>query len=208
MPEWVWDADAMRYRYSSGRIVPQKYVKNDIRRLAYGVRGDLREITRLLNAGDISPEQWYKRMKVEIRLSYRAAFVAAEGGLQNMNASKWGRFGALMKKEYRFLDRFYTDIKSGKWRGGRAIGRSGLYGNAITRFYENWRLHLHKLTGYTEGRRVLSPAEHCTSNKGLEGCVELSNLGWVMIDEVVPIGDTPCHSNCHCSIEYRRQMKI
>jgi len=205
---WSWDSEAMRYRYPNGRLVPAQYVKNDIFRLANGVQSDLRQLTRLLNSGDITIDQWYRRMKVEIRLSYRASIVAAEGGFANMTPAKWGRFGAMIKAEYKFLDNFLNDVRSGKSKGMRRMWRAGQYGRSLSRFYENWRLTQHKELGYSMGRRRLGRAEHCRTSRGLEGCVELAELGWVTIDEVVPIGETPCNGGCHCSIEYGGQFTL
>lgn len=208
MPTWTWDEDRKRFRYSSGRLVPQKYVKNDVFRLSNGVRGDLRELTRLLERGEISTAQWYRRMKVEIRLAYRAAIVVAEGGLANMTPAKWGRFGAIMKAEYKFLNRFLRDIQTGKVSGRRMIARSGLYGNSTARVYENWRLSQHIDLGYTTARRRLNVAEHCTTSQGLTGCLELANEGWMPIGDMPPIGESPCLSNCHCTIEYGNQVSL
>jgi len=205
---WVWDTKSLRYRYPSGRLVPPKYVKNDIFRLSKGVRDDLRDLTKLLDNGTISQGEWYRRMKAEIRAAYRATIVAAEGGFSQMTPSKWGRFGAVMKAEYKFLDGFLRDIKSGKWRGKRAVARAGRYGNSISRIYESWRLQMHRALGFSEARRVLSVAEHCHTEAGLEGCVELAARGWVSIDQIVEIGETPCDGGCKCSIEYQNQVTV
>ena len=81
---WYWDADAQRYRYAAsdggvGRLVPEKYIKSDINRVADGVRDELRAITQQLVDGNITKDAWYKSMKQTMKLSYRTAFVAANG---------------------------------------------------------------------------------------------------------------------------------
>jgi hypothetical protein len=53
------------------------------------------------------------------------------------------------------------------------------------------------LGGQRYARRIIDPAaEHC------DECPELADRGWVPIEEMVPIGDTTCLTNCRCEIEY------
>jgi hypothetical protein len=54
-----------------------------------------------------------------------------------------------------------------------------------------------KSMGVKEARRIIHEgAIHC------EDCPDLAKLGWVPIDDLVPIGDTACIVNCRCAIEY------
>jgi hypothetical protein len=57
--------------------------------------------------------------------------------------------------------------------------------------------------GARSARRILHEgAIHC------EECPDLAKLGWVPIDDLVPIGDTACIVNCRCAIEYSNEGAV
>lgn len=214
MASWYYDPERERYRYvrpdgSVGRAVPWKVVRNDVFRFSAGVREDMRELTQMLRRGELTPEQWYDRMRTEMRLAYRNAVTVANGGRGTMDFRAWGRFGAIMKKEYKWLNNFLAQIISGKQSvNGRAVVRAGMYGNSTNRIYEEWRLKKAMRDGYTEAiRRLGATEQHCHANHGTPGCVELAGQ-WMPISEIVPIGQATCGSNCLCTIEYRNQMNL
>ena len=79
----------------------------------------------------------------------------------------------------------------------------GALGAANNGLYENWRLSEAARQGYREGRRILTPADHCRDSKGRQGCVELAALSWVPIERMVKIGEATCRDHCRCRMEFR-----
>jgi hypothetical protein len=91
----------------------------------------------------------------------------------------------------------------------RAVSRAGSYGSYGNALYQNMKLDLSYLHGHVEGRRVLGMNEdHCHDsvyhNEAIPGCIELAELGWMPLTQVVPLGGATCRGNCLCTIETRR----
>lgn len=66
---------------------------------------------------------------------------------------------------------------------------------------------LHVEAGFSEGKRVLTPAEHCRNRLApggvQEGCYEAALRSWMPVAEVPPIGTLVCGQFCKCYIIYR-----
>lgn len=81
----------------------------------------------------------------------------------------------------------------------------------IRSFYVTFQLLDQKAkidAGFTEAKRVLTPAEHCrTQIQGQaifkEGCYEAAARGWMSITEMPPIGTLVCGQFCKCYIIYK-----
>jgi hypothetical protein len=94
------------------------------------------------------------------------------------------------------------------------LNRSTMYADALYSTHENAILQRERRAGVIEARRILDPeANHCLPDpkRNMRSCPELAEdsegnqLDWARIEDVVPIGETPCAVNCRCSIEYRRE---
>lgn len=60
--------------------------------------------------------------------------------------------------------------------------------------------------GYTEAKRVLTPAEHCHTELKppyRDGCFEVAAKGWMDIRDMPPIGSLLCAQFCKCHLIYR-----
>lgn len=85
-----------------------------------------------------------------------------------------------------------------------AVRRGRSYIRSINVTYQLLNHKAHIIAGYTKARRVLTPAEHCRSRKGVQGCLEAAAWGWVDIRKIPPIGTLVCRQFCKCYIIYRR----
>jgi len=109
-----------------------------------------------------------------------------------------------MRPHYRWLDNFLAEIESGAQPlNGFAVVRAGMYARAANAIYENERMRVAEDAGYREARRVLGPNEEHCIDSSRPGCVELFQLGWVPIADMVPIGEATCLSHCLCGLEFR-----
>jgi hypothetical protein len=103
-----------------------------------------------------------------------------------------------LNEQLGYLANFRKGVSSGAVPlDGRVRSRSGSYGDSAWATAMAIELSKRIRAGAKYGRRELGSAKHCGP------CVEYAGWGWTLIDEVVPIGDTPCGSHCHCWIEYR-----
>lgn len=160
----------------------------------------LEDLALRLIEGQISINQWELEMREFIRVTHREAVITAMGGIENMTPAAWGFEGALVKKQYQYLNGFVEDIlvNPKAWMNGRLLARMKLYENAGWSSFEEvvrWRK---KNEGWTEERRDLGEADHC------DGCLEQAKLGWKPIGTLPPIGSQDCVTNCHCVFWYRK----
>lgn len=79
----------------------------------------------------------------------------------------------------------------------------------IRSFYVSFQLLNQKAkidAGFTEAKRILTPAEHCHSELKppyRDGCFEVAAQGWVDIRDMPPIGSLLCGQWCKCHLIYR-----
>ena len=114
-----------------------------------------------------------------------------------MSNSDWGTVGSLIKRQYQWLDNFASEVYSGIQPSNTLLRRAKLYAQSGRGTYEEMKRIVAQDRGYTEERRLLSPAEHCN------GCVEEAMKGWQPIGTLRQIGDTECVTNCVCRFIFR-----
>jgi hypothetical protein len=71
---------------------------------------DVDSLAARLYSGDLSLGAWEEAMKAEIRGLHTATGTIGKGGWENMTQSDWGRVGAEVKSQYRFLHGFAEKI--------------------------------------------------------------------------------------------------
>jgi len=207
LAEIFFDAITGVWRYVvAGRRVPDFRIKMGVQRVANAVQRDLRELTTQLVNGEISRQQWYDSMRSTMKHEYRAAYLASIGGLENYDRSEISKFGWRMRPHYRWLNNFLAEIESGDQPlNGFAVMRAGMYARAANGIYENERMRVAAEAGYREARRKLGPNEnHCETTLNRPGCIDLAAMGWIPIDQMIPIGAATCLSHCLCGMEFRK----
>lgn len=106
------------------------------------------------------------------------------------------------------LARFATAIKNGGVPSLPVMQNRGrAYVRSFRVTYELLNHSAHILAGYTEAKRVLTPAEHCRNRVApggvQEGCYEAALRSWMPIAEMPPIGTLVCGQFCLCYLIYR-----
>jgi hypothetical protein len=191
---YIYDYGTGRYRFAeSGRLVPERQVRNDVIRIGNFSRNEMRELTAKLNRHEITLQRWYDTMRKMMKDSYRAAWIASIGGKENYDKRQQALFGRAVKSQYVWLDNFLNQVKSGKQQlNGRAMIRAGMYGEATNAIFQNALLDRAKTNGMNYCVRVRTAIESCPT------CVTQAARGIVPINEAVRIGDSECRSNCKC----------
>ena len=82
------------------------------------------------------------------------------------------------------------------------LNRSGMYADASWGVVEGVLRDGAIRDGYTEERRLLggltgSRSRHC------QECPELAAMGWVPLNSLPAVGQTPCRTRCRCSWQWR-----
>jgi hypothetical protein len=197
--KYGWDPRAARFRDpATGRYISREQVRRGVDDL---VRASQNEITRIsddVRAGRITVAEWNEAMRLELKRAHLGSEALLRGGWKQLGPADYGRVGARLKVQYKYLARFSEQLASGKIRtDGAFMARARSYAaSARAAFYKSLGPMLEDL-GYTEERNALHPAEHC------QQCRDMSALGWVPIGTCVPIGERECRANDKCSMRYR-----
>lgn len=193
-------------RNTDGRIVTDKQMVANIRRVSTGARNQMRKETQQLIAGAVILAVWYSRVRSIMKALYNTIFLVTIGGFLFDDNTARNLFYLWVLSQFQYFDRFAADLNKGSASlDGRAIIRAGMYGEAGNGMYQNMVMEQKKQDGYKEARRILGDNEdHCEDSGTRPGCIELAKQGWIPIDLMIPIGDATCLSNCHCTIAYRR----
>ena len=193
-----------RYIAPSGRMVPQKTVTGEMEWVIGGVKGEMQSLSRDLQSGNISLQEWYDGMRDRVKIIHTLDAAIAKGGWAQMSQSDWGAVGAITKFQYGKLNDFALQIADGLALDGRFLVRAGMYADAARGTGEDMkRREADRNPTLTEEMRELGAADHCTTRNGVLGCIELNDMGWQPIGTLPRIGDTPCGTNCHCNFVFR-----
>jgi len=127
-----------------------------------------------LRTGDISVEQWRAAMRQEIKDVHTAALIIARGGeYGEISQADWGRLGAQLKKQYKYLDGYAAYVQESA--EADLVGE----GKFLSGAYMDWRS---KLYG---GAAKASYWQHLVYGK---------------LPQVPGDGQTRCGSNCGCHL--------
>lgn len=160
-------------------------------------------LTRALAENRLTPAQWLTAMKDELRrahIQYRA--LGAGGfGADKLTAHDYGKIGAALKDDYRRLVGFADAILRGECSEAQALARLNMYlGHARSQYYDAWKERVLQTVEpglLALGRRRLGQAEHC------DVCVIYARAGLQPLENMPPIGDSPCDGNCRCTLEVK-----
>jgi hypothetical protein len=184
----------------TGRFVSFSDLRDANEAVIDAARSEVAAISRQLQAGEISLDEWQVKMMADIKTINILSAAEANGGWYEMSQADWGAVGHIIRDQYKYLDNFGTQIFNGEQPlNGNFLRRADLYAQAGRGTYEQMVRRWQQLdNAMEEERRVLGPADHCP------GCLEQASRSWQPIGSLDPIGDEECSQNCHCYFEYRR----
>lgn len=194
-----WSKKAARYRDPvTGRFITRNEVRGWVDKLVQQSQRRLAIAADDMRQGRTTVGQWQKIMRDEIKNTQLAAEALVRGGWNQMTARDFGRVGARVREQFKYLDKFTREVESKKQAtDGRLVQRARSYAAAArVNFHESQTDQLSEL-GYTEEKNVLHVAEHC------DDCLDQAALGWVPIGTLTPIGSRKCRMNDRCSVQYR-----
>lgn len=195
-----WDLREAAYiDNATGAVVPDVEVLFELGQYESWVSGNVRNITQELIDGAVDVNAWQLAMRDELRDSWRTTYMLGRGGIEQMGPDDWGRLGGNLNREYRRLYTFAVSISEGRMTAPQIQARARQYASAVRTAHGAGRTIGYVSAGYTEERRVLTPAEHC------EDCQGYAAQGWQPIGTLPEPGSgSRCHRNCKCIKEYRR----
>ena len=188
---------AGRYVAPNGRFVPQAQVRRALERRVTAAGREMQRLAQQLQSGAISTTAWRESMRVAMRDVHLFSSATVKGGWAQMTPSDFGRVGARMKEQLKFLDKFAAQIDAGLPLDGRFSRRASLYALAGRETAHRTETQVMGVRGFDEERSVLGVAEHCPV------CVDEAGKGWVPIGTLIPIGRRQCLGNDRCAMQYR-----
>lgn len=189
----TFDKKTGRFRGSNGRFVTERSVRDTINKLGDTFKSEAGKASKAFNEGKISREVWANKMAGLIKNNIVVSASIGRGGHKQMTRSDWGRSGAAIKREYKYLRRFAGSLN--KLSPAQIVARSRQYAQAGFVEYSRATQEMKKHSA-TEAKRNLHASESC------RGCLSLAGE-WMPIDEMPLIGSQQCGHRCRCSISYR-----
>ena len=201
MATWAWDESAKRYRdQGTGRFMSGSRVDDLVARAMLPGTDRIDYLSEIVSDGLISPRDWERMMREEIKRVHIREYLLGIGGRDRMTQADWGRTGGVIGDQYRYLRQFRNELAGLSEAQIRA--RSHMYLSAAREAFERANAQVH--ADAAEVRWHMNPAkENC------EDCRAFASLGWQpKADD--PFGGcypasgcTKCLSRCGCEIQYR-----
>lgn len=195
---------ARRYRWTgtryveraTGRVISERAVREALDRALTAAETRARRLAERLTRGTIDRDAFRRGLGDLVRETTLYAAALAAGGWDNMTPTAYGRSGAAIRAQERYLDGWMRELAA---TGQTAHpGRAGSYAQAPRATYEALVQERALARGLGYVRSVLGAAEHC------DDCVRLAALGYVPAREMTPIGRRRCRVRCRCRLLYRR----
>ncbi|MFN6572402.1 hypothetical protein [Dendronalium sp. ChiSLP03b] len=197
---YQFDPQSHRYRDAeTGRFVKYaqvlEVVDQEVNRLEVRLKGH----ARLLTQGKIHIAEFQTRMAQNLKESHLRNASIGAGGIKQLTPTDYGKVGAELKKQYKFLNGFGQDLAEGKLTKEGAIRRAGSYAkSAKTSFFEAEFTSRGKV-GFYAKRLLDAQSRHCQS------CISYQRLQWTLIQLVTPPGiDCECGGRCRCRLVFRK----
>lgn len=134
---WVWSESLHRYRNTrTGRfmgateMVTLRDAYVDAKKVAAA------DLSARLATGDMTVGQWQKAMRADVKSSFIDQYVMAHGGRGTMTQADWGRVGAMVKEQYRYLDGFAKAVADDTLTEAQIRARAGMYHDSSVQAYE------------------------------------------------------------------------
>ena len=198
-PSLTFDPDLGRYHTAGGRVITAAQVRAEMDRSLLKTAQRTQRLGDDLRAGRISLDVWRVEMKSAIKDAHLRSAALAKGGWDRMTPSDFGRVGQLVRDEYRALEQWTEEIKTGLPLDGRLRTRGQLYAQAGRATFHQVQAVEMARRGMELERSVLSPADHCGQ------CVSEDRRGWRPIGQMIPIGERTCGRSCRCTVEFKRE---
>lgn len=130
-PLWYWDDRVKRYRDpTTGRFIGIAQM-NELRPQFINQQKD--RLTGLVNVYESEAIDFptFRSTVVDyLRQTYRDMYVMGAGGAKSMTPSDWGKLGAMLKEQYRYLNPFMDQIERGKLSNAQITARLKMYINS------------------------------------------------------------------------------
>lgn len=195
----IFDFDKSQgfYKDGRGRKIPASRIHLEINKTVNKLERELRTIAKKLNTGKINLAEWQIQTAEKLKTAHILAAAIGKGGRREMKPSDWGKVGALIREQYKYLNNFAREIERGKLSPNRLEFRAASYSKAVRETFYKQEIEIRKSAGFLFCRRILHALESCPE------CSSWAAKGFVPIDEQPAVGGLVCKNFCRCSLEYQ-----
>lgn len=129
-PLWYWDDSAQRYRGSDGRFVGVRQMQELREVFMNQQKLTLADMALRFDRKEITLDQFRNAAKLIIKDTYIDLYAMGAGGRNNLSQRDWGRIGAMLKEQWKYLRAMFLDIGTGKISAQQAAARFAMYINS------------------------------------------------------------------------------
>lgn len=124
MSDWFYDAKRKTYIDADGRVMSQATL-HDVRDAYLAATEDLIDsYVNNLSSGTWTVAKFEEEMRKRLKHAYIAEYTLGAGGFEQMTQADYGRIGAQLKKQYKYLRSYLQDLADGKETTGNARQRA------------------------------------------------------------------------------------
>lgn len=136
--EAYWDVGAQRYRDEDGKFISAATIRAYTRESIESNRDFAGGIAERISNGQLNTNDARELIRQELKREYIRQSCAGRGGRDRMDFSDWGRMGAMLKSQYKYLDGFMNDIDSMNLTEGQIRARLNMYFESTSQAYETF----------------------------------------------------------------------
>jgi hypothetical protein len=134
---WVWSESARRYRNPrTGQFIGQTQMLALRDTYVAAQEQSAANLAQRVVQGDMPLESWHGMMRADVKDSFISQYVLGHGGRGSMTQADWGRVGAVLKAQYRYLDGFAQAIADGQLSEAQIANRAAMYHGSSVAAYE------------------------------------------------------------------------
>ena len=187
-----------------GRLVSRREIRQAVDGALERGGQAVQALTDRLARREITVAEWQLAMTREIRSATLAGLASAHGGFDRLSPAMYGRAGAHLREQYRYLRAWAAELERGAPIDGRARRRAAMYIESARQHHEREVGQDRQARGFDQVRSIRNARDSCTTTDDVIGCVEMEQRGFVPPEEYVYPGRRPCRSACKCFSLWRR----
>jgi len=196
LPGYTWDSRLGTGRFRdarTGRMISSRTIAQTLATVQDSTAQQLGAMARAAVEGEISVAVFQRAAMEVLKQTSAGATALAHGGWDRVPQAAWGRTGASLKREYRYLAEFAREIANGTIGADAAATRAELYADAAYGRY--WAESQRRAAERNYGAERLITAG---DDRVCPTCREQESRSWQ------PIGAfaVPVHLRCRCRLRY------
>ena len=193
--------DIKAKQFAGERRITRREVRAEIDKLLQEVEKTAARYGKSLQSSDVSLAEFESSMRELLRSAHIVAASVGRGGRDLMTLSDWGKVGAKIAWQNRYLEKFARKIERGTLSEASIANRAKSYSSAI--FVSFSDTYQKAQTEFVEDGKNPILARLVTNSQ--ESCAECASdeaEGWMSVDDMKEIGTRICGDFCLCDIEF------